>query len=287
MHFFILAGGYGKRANPLSLIKPKPLFPLNGTPLLRLMLQQMHDAGVTRGFVNIHHKPEMIRECIAKSAGFDITLLHEERLSGSKILRESLQEIEDLLLVVNGDTFLEVPVEQMVEKLVQTGADAVLLVRENSDPRYSAIARAGDDFLGIKKGIKGKRFMYTGAALFKRKVVEAIADKSFFATLARHRFKVKTLVYAGIWLDIGDPQSYFHADSQYRAHIGAVGSNSLSPHVTISADSTVKHSILWEKSVITQQSRISNCIVTGDLTLENAAYADKIISARRIYELFS
>ena len=65
MRFFILAGGYGQRARPLSLEKPKPLFPLGGTPLIRLLLAQVRTLGCGSGFVNLHHLAGQIRVCLA------------------------------------------------------------------------------------------------------------------------------------------------------------------------------------------------------------------------------
>ncbi|MEI6614185.1 MAG: hypothetical protein WCL37_04750, partial [Chrysiogenales bacterium] len=67
MKFFILAGGYGKRAEPLSLIKPKAVFPLNGIPLLRLLLKQLQIQLGLEGFINPHH----LGEQVVQSAGHD------------------------------------------------------------------------------------------------------------------------------------------------------------------------------------------------------------------------
>ena len=64
MIFFILAGGYGERAKPLSLIKPKPIFPVNGQPLIRIMLKQLKDIGLKKGLINLHYMPEKIKKNI-------------------------------------------------------------------------------------------------------------------------------------------------------------------------------------------------------------------------------
>ncbi len=291
MYFFILAGGYGNRANPLSLIKPKPLFPLHGTPLIEIMLTQLQDRGLTQGFVNLHYQAEMIRESIAAIPGIKVTYLYEEKLSGSRILRESLKDmdVDDFLLVVNGDTFMEIPVAKMYEKLMEKSADGVLLLRENSDPYYSSLEVKGDVFLGINKPGPGEqlksKYMYTGAALLKGNVISKIEDPSFFSSLAKNNFKINTLIYQGIWLDIGDPHSYFNANSRFKAYIQAPEDNSLSKNVHISTDSRVRYSIIWENTTITHHSNISDCIITGNLTLSNVNAASKIITCKGNHEL--
>ena len=114
MMFFLLAGGYGKRARPLSLIRPKPVFPLNGVPLIRLMLRQLKKEGVPRGFINLHYLPESIRENV--DPGMVVTFFVEEKLSGSMVLKQAIPFFENELLVCNGDIFLDLPVRQLKEK---------------------------------------------------------------------------------------------------------------------------------------------------------------------------
>lgn len=285
MDFFILAGGYGKRTRPLSLVKPKPLFPLGGTPLIRLLISQIRDRGLNRGFVNLHYLGDKIREAVDSFPGVDIKYLQEEELSGNRILRQAVPDIEDALLVLNGDSYLEVPVDKMRRKMAESEADGVLLLRESDDNLYSAVFVEGDNYLYRKKRVAGKKLMYTGAALFKGKVLDSFTDESLFDSLARHKFNIKVLMHGGLWLDIGDPQAYFEADALYRSHIGATAGNSLSPGVEISPSAEVEHSLLWEHTTVSGSSHISHCIITGNLELKDVNYKNKIITATQVYDL--
>lgn len=284
MKFFILAGGYGKRARPLSLVKPKPAFPLHGVPLVKLLLGQLERLGFKEGFINLHYKPEAIRECIGAMPGLAIHYLYEDELSGSRILTGALDRMRDedeFLFIMNGDVFLEIsqiPIAKMVHELKETGCDGGLLLRKNGDPAYAAVLTEKGFFRGTGKSTDGECFMYTGAALFRKNVIEGIVDINFFHSLAKHSFKIKTFVYDGIWLDIGDPRLYFEANAEYRRYIkNDLQSNSFSENVLISADSRVLHCIAWENTTITGSSTLSNCIITGNLSLHNVNYSDKII----------
>ncbi len=284
MKFFILAGGYGIRARPLSLVKPKPAFPLHGVPLVKLLLGQIEQIGFKEGFINLHYKPEAIRECIGTMPGLAIDYLYEDELSGSRVLAGALDDMtaeDEFLFIMNGDMFMEIsqiPIAKMVHELKETGCDGGLLLRKNSDPAYAAVLTKKGFFRGTGKSNGGECFMYTGAALFRRKIIEKIVDSNFFHTLAKHSFKIKTFVYDGIWLDIGDPRLYFEANAKYRRHIKYdLQSNSFSENVVISGDSRVLHCIAWENTVITGSSTLSNCIITGNLALHNVHYTNKII----------
>ena len=292
--FFILAGGYGKRAQPLSLIKPKPLFPLGGTPLIKILLEQLQEKGLGEGLINLHYMPGPLRRCVEETierpGSPTIRFLVEKKLSGSRILKEAAPHMmdNDLLLVLNGDMFLEIPAATMRSQLLHNDVDGILLVRKNKekDSQYKIIRTADDFFSGrrvwdhreIEPG--AEPLMYTGAALFKKKVVRAIDEINFFDMLARGNFRIKTVVYDGIWLDIGDPRSYMEANFAYKAYLknNAGDSNCLSAKVTISADSLVEHSVIWENTRIINASVLENCLVTGNISLDNVHYRNKIIN---------
>jgi len=287
MKFFILAGGYGMRARPLSLVKPKPAFPLHGVPLVKLLLGQFEQIGFKEGFINLHYKPEAIRESIGAAPGIAIHYLYEEELSGSRILAGALDGMtagDEFLFIMNGDVFMEISeilIAEMVHELKETGCDGGLLLRKNSDPAYAAVLMEKGFFRGTGESNDRECFMYTGAALFRRKIIEKIVDSNFFHTLAKHSFKIKTFVYDGIWLDIGDPRLYFEANAEYRRYIKKdLQPDSFSENVVISADSRVLDCIAWENTSITGGSTLSNCIITGNLALHNAHYTNKIIYAR-------
>lgn len=284
MKFFILAGGYGKRAQPLSLVKPKPIFPLHGTPLITLLLSGLKTAGFTEGFINLHYKPEAIRQVTGSEPGLSITYLYEKKLSGSKILVQSLphmKEGEDFLFIMNGDVFLEfsrIPVERMFREVRENRCDGVLLLRKNTDPAYKSVITGNGFFKYTEINKGGESLMYTGVAIFRKKIVEKIDHIRFFNTLETHDFTIKTFVYDGTWMDIGDPRLYFEANAGYKHRLNIDSrENSLSEHVTISPGSRVSNCIAWENTAITGRSTLSNCIVTGNVTLRDVDYSDKII----------
>ena len=280
MIFFILAGGYGERARPLSLIKPKPIFPVNGKPLIRIILKQLKDIGLKKGIINLHYMPEKIRENV--KSGSEIDFIHERELSGSKIIKKSVQYMKDLSLIINGDIFLEIPLKDMLKKT--SNSDGVLLVKKHT-PGYSSVEVNKDNFVGTNKDNKKGLFMYTGVAVLRKNVIEKINDFSFLDTLKKHNFKIKILEYSGLWLDLGNPRLYFESNFKYKEYINDLTQNSLSNNVTISKDSIVKRSIVWENSMIDNKSKISNCIITGNIKLSNVNYKNKIITKNKIYDL--
>ncbi|MCP5106593.1 MAG: NDP-sugar synthase [bacterium] len=283
MKFFILAGGYGKRTEPLSLVKPKPAFPLNGTPLINLLLERLKEMDFHEGFINLHHLPEVLRRCIHNTPDLSITYLYEEELSGSKILAQAadyMDEADEFLFILNGDVFLEVsqiPIAKIIGELKETNADGALLLRKNNDPVYKSVITGKGFFKCTEINKGGESLMYTAGAMFRKKVLEKITHTSFFDTLAAADFKIRTYVYDGTWLDIGNPRLYSEADAAFKEHIKSRAINSFSGNVTVSPDSRVSGCIIWENTRVTGGSTLSNCIVTGNMTLHDVNYSGKII----------
>ena len=59
-HGMILAAGLGKRMQPLTLNKPKPLIEINNISLLERAITLLIDFGVQEIIINTHYLPEQI-----------------------------------------------------------------------------------------------------------------------------------------------------------------------------------------------------------------------------------
>jgi len=283
MKFFVLAGGYGKRAEPLSLIKPKAVFPLNGIPLLRLLLEQLQVRLRLEGFINAHHLGEQVVQ--AAGHGGKVDFIYEKELSGSMVLRQALPFSFDWLLVVNGDTFLEIPLPALLQKTVDPSVDGVLLVRHDPSGNYGRVRSREGVFLDVCPPDHEPGLMYAGVALFKKKTLEQIDDMNFFTSIRKQQLHFEIVLYDDIWLDIGTPESYLRANWAFQAHVQAKNSNSLSADVTFSPRAHVEKSVLWENTQVGENVSLSECIVTGNVMLKNISRQRCIISRQGVFPL--
>ncbi|MCP3978626.1 MAG: NDP-sugar synthase [bacterium] len=81
----LLAAGLGRRLEPLTLHRPKPLFPLGGkTPLLEVWVRHMVAAGIRDVSMNLCVLPHTIRQHFEESpAGATIRYIEESTPSGT------------------------------------------------------------------------------------------------------------------------------------------------------------------------------------------------------------
>ena len=274
--FFILAGGYGKRAAPLSDHLPKPLFPLDGEPLLKRLSDQLRSNGFIKGYINIHHLAPLIRNF--NIPGLDITCLEEKVLTGNRILSECGDKTESDLLVINGDTYLDIPFDALLGPMAGGSADGIILVRKKDGP-YSSIVTSGDRFIKRDKDPRVTDLMYAGVSVFRNGFLPLLREENLFDSLENAAGSILITEYKGEWLDIGTPENYFLSNERFRKLMGKQRGNSFSPGVSVSADAAVTGSIVWDNTLISGTTVISDCIVTGGLEITGGTYHNSVVTA--------
>jgi len=280
--FFILAGGFGKRAEPLTNSLPKPLFPLDGKPLLGILAKQLTDSGFKQGFINVHHMASLITNFYLP--GLDITYLEEKELSGNKILSTFRSDKDKNLLVINGDTFLDIPFNKLQSGMDEYNSDGVILVRKK-DGLYSSIITRDNNFIRRDKDPEVTDLMYAGVSIFRNDFLKELSRENLFDSLETSGKPVRILEYNGLWLDLGSPGNYFHSNDIFRKNQGRSSGNSFSEGVSVTQDAVVTNSIIWCNTKISGDTVIKDSIVTGDLIIRSGTFIKKIITEKGVFDL--
>lgn len=74
MKAMILAAGFGTRLKPLTESIPKAMVPVNGTPIIELIIKRLKKAGFTEIIINLHYLGHLIREHCEKNNYFGINI---------------------------------------------------------------------------------------------------------------------------------------------------------------------------------------------------------------------
>jgi len=280
--FFILAGGFGKRAMPLTDFLPKPIFPLDGIPLLKIIGQQLLDSGFKKGFINIHHLASKITKC--KLNDLKIDYLEENILSGNKILSSVAELIENDLLVINGDTFLEIPIKKLFIELKNSESDGVILVRKKTE-EYPSIVTDNGFYVKRDRDPNLTDIMYAGVSIFRNGFLHKLQEENFFDSIELSGSKFQVMEYGGPWLDLGTPKNYFQANKIFRKMKKKNSGNSISKNVKITNNVKIENSIIWENTKISGKSIIKDSIITGSIHIHNKNFTKKIVTKNGIYNL--
>ena len=136
----ILAAGLGTRLKPLTDTMPKALVPVQGRPLLDILVRRLQQSGYDRFIVNIHHFAQQIRDYVALQDYAPLVHFSDESAQlletggGLKHARPLFRDDEPIL-IHNVDILDNVDFEWFARQH-QADEDAVLMVSRRRTRRY-------------------------------------------------------------------------------------------------------------------------------------------------------
>ena len=221
MHAMILAAGLGTRLRPYSQLRPKPLFPLLGRPILLHLLDQLRSQGFERIIVNAHYLREQFVELLRGEQ--DLHLQLEEQILGTGGgLRQALPLLgTEPVLVMNGDTLISADLALLREQHLASGARISLVVHQH--PRFNNLRVLADGTIGaFRVGpeavavTRGERLLaFTGVHFLAPEILQDIPTGSFcdivehYITLLARGERINVLeVREHFWADLGTPNDY-------------------------------------------------------------------------------
>ena len=207
----IFAAGLGTRMGHLTQDRPKPIIEAAGRPLIDHALSLLDTAGIDRIAVNLHYKPQMLRDHLAHR---DILFSDETEtlLDTGGGLRHALPLLPtNPVLTLNSDAVWQGP--DPVTPLLDAwrdGMEALVLCV----PPANAIGHTGEgDFLIDAAGrvTRGPGPIYTGLQLIRTDRLAEIPDTAFSLNRLWDRMieagTLHGLLWPGKWCDVGQPAS--------------------------------------------------------------------------------
>ena len=183
----ILCAGYGKRLNPLTLNKPKPLFEVKDISLLENTINLINDFGIKNILINTFYLKEQIKEFInKKNFNCKINIIEDGDSildTGGGILNLIKKSDNENFFVFNPDTIWSKEYIEIIGKMesfyFKNKIQNILLVVKKSN---SFDKKLKGDFNLDSKNIlnyKDKNFIYTGCQIINKNVFSTVNKKSF------------------------------------------------------------------------------------------------------------
>lgn len=127
----IMAGGYGTRLGGLTADTPKPMLPVAGRPILERIVLHLVGHGITRMTLAVHYLSEQIVSHFGngKLFGAQIEYLKEDEPLGTGGALGLLNDVDEPLLLLNGDLITQANVGAMLDHHELTNAWCTVGVR--------------------------------------------------------------------------------------------------------------------------------------------------------------
>jgi NDP-sugar pyrophosphorylase family protein len=138
----VLAAGCGERLRPLTDDRPKPMIEIGGKPILRHNIEMLARAGVREAVINLHYRPERIREYFGvECAGVALSYSYEPELLGTAgAARNCAAFLRDGdFIVAYGDNLSTIDLSKLVELHRERDAEVTLAVFHRDDVAASGI----------------------------------------------------------------------------------------------------------------------------------------------------
>ena len=221
----ILAGGLGTRLKKVVQDLPKPLALIRGRPFLEYQMDFWISQGVTTFILSVGYLNHMIIDHFGDSyhtASIDY-FVEDEPLGTGGALLMAAQGLKETFLVLNGDTFFEVDLNNLIafhEK--QQSELTLLLFKSNQLGRYMGVDSADDGkILSLQTGgneltllANGGVYLVSPSAL-KRLNYKPYTKSSLENDLLPKFISLGGGLYglesSGKFIDIGVPEDYYRA----------------------------------------------------------------------------
>lgn len=183
MKGIILAGGLGKRLEPLTRITNKHLLPVYNKPMIFYPLKTLVDAGIKDILIVTggNHAGEFLR-LLGNGKEFGLKHINYTYQKGEGGIAEALGLAEhfadnEKIVVVLGDNIIEKSIKQYVDNFIKEPKGAKILLKEVDDPERFGVAELKDNrILKIteKPKIPKSRYAVTGIYMYDTKVFDIV-----------------------------------------------------------------------------------------------------------------
>lgn len=214
MKAMIFAAGLGTRLRPITDTVPKAMVEVGGQPILKIVLDRCHRAGITEVIVNVHYLPEVIENFLLTylSPGMKVFISDETNdlleTGGGLIKAKDYFNDGQPFLVANADVLTNIDLPMFFEAHHKHGGIATLAVRDRNTSRKLLLGQDGR-LKGRANGEEGNELAFSGYHIISPEIFKHITRTGKFSITDWYiDICQQESIYAyphqdDIWIDIG------------------------------------------------------------------------------------
>ncbi|HWS55384.1 MAG TPA: NDP-sugar synthase [Pyrinomonadaceae bacterium] len=294
MRAMILAAGYGTRLWPLTIDRAKPAIPFMGRPLVGYVAEYLGRYGFDDVVVNLHHRPESVRDALGDGSRFGVRLHYVEEpviLGTSGAIANARPLLDgDAFVVINGKLATDIDLAAALDTHRRTGALATLVLRPNPARERYSVVETRDGYVtgfggfpasdkaggvgvgeGAGPGAGGAPLMFTGIQIFEPRVFDYIpldgegravfshsVTDVFLPAIARGE-RLAAYVARGAWHELSTVRRYLETSVELMKGEGR--DVELGPGSVVEEGADVGESVLWENVVVRRGARVRGAVL--------------------------
>jgi len=223
----LMVGGLGTRLRPLTNKVPKPMLHVGGKPILQTIVEKFAYYGFVNIVMCIGYKSNIIQDYFGDGSKFGVKIEYIEEkkrmgTAGALSLLNEAQKPKEPFFVMNGDLLTNINFEHILEFHTNHSAKATMCVREyDFQVPYGVVNIKDGQIISIEEKPIHRFFVSAGIYMLDSSIVDLIPKDLFYdmPTLFEKLIDLgeKTISFPlrEYWLDIGRPEEYHKANSEY------------------------------------------------------------------------
>ena len=217
---FIIAGGRGERLMPFTSILPKPVIPINGVPIIKLIIDSFNADEVKEIFVSVNYKNSIIKSYLnSEIKDKKIIFLNEKKPLGTigSIKLANEKKITNNVIISFCDIFFQTNMKNVLDFHERNKNDLTIVVAQKKiQVPYGVckISKKGN-FIKIDEKPTTKQFVNVGYYILNKKMFKYIPKgkkmdvTELIKKIKSEKNKIKVFpIEDDNWFDVGQWSNY-------------------------------------------------------------------------------
>ena len=223
----IMAGGKGTRLRPHTEHCPKPMLPVNGKPMLEILLEQCIANGFRQFYLSVNYLKEQIIDHFSDGKDWGVSidyLVEDEPLGTAGSLQLLPSSVQVPFLVMNGDVLTRLNPSQLLSFHEEHEATATLCVREHvTTSPFGVVQTKGVELAGFEEKPSYRQLVNAGVYVIDPHLLSLLPPRKAtdMPTLLQsaHQFGHRVVVCPihEYWIDVGRPETLRQAHQEWPA----------------------------------------------------------------------
>ena len=294
MHAVVLVGGFGTRLRPLTYSIPKPLLPVAHVPMIRRLVNQLAEGGVTDVVLALGFKPEPFFAEFPNNMCGNVRMTYAVEstpldTAGAIGFAARAAGITGTFIVANGDVMTDLNVADLVAFHRHSGAQATISLTPVDDPSQFGIVETDADGRVLRfvekpqPGETKSHFASAGTYVMEESTLALMPGTE---KLSIERVTFPQLVSEGglyamatddYWIDAGRPDTYVQANCVIATQLRNSSDAAVHADAVVAASAVVGDTVVSARANIGENARVNNSVILSGAVIGSGAVVDRSI----------